>query len=95
VRTQNFAAVVIYDYFAQHPDLALHTHARIYRPSFGHENASFRENMPKMLVFNPIRTQRRRFQLVLDEIIFGVVFKYCNCKEEEISWFLWPKKRPY
>ncbi len=47
-----------------HPD----TSARIYRASFGHENARFRENMPKTLVFNSIRTQRRRFQLVLDEI---------------------------
>jgi hypothetical protein len=30
--------------------------ARIYRPSFGHENARFRENMPKTLVFNSIHT---------------------------------------
>jgi hypothetical protein len=38
---------------------------RIYRPGFGHEIARFRENMPKTLVFNSIRTQRRRFQLVV------------------------------
>jgi hypothetical protein len=46
------------------------TFARIYRPSFGHENDRFRENKPKTLVFNPISTQRRQPQLVLDEIIF-------------------------
>ncbi len=99
----------------------------IYRPSFEHENACFRENMGKPLVFNPIRTQRSRLKLVLvPEIIdpvfaktsqnarfllsenerFGhvfvktgsinsgdlqVVFKYCNCVEEEISWFSLPK----
>ena len=40
----------------------------IHRLCFGHENARFRENMPKTLVFKSIRTQRRRFQLVLDEI---------------------------
>jgi hypothetical protein len=49
---------------------------RIYRPSFGHENDRIRENMPKTLVFNPILTQRRYFQLVLDKIRFWVVFKY-------------------
>ncbi len=49
--------------------------ARIYRPSFGHENARFRENMRKTLVFNSIRTQRRRFQLVLDEIRLGGSFQ--------------------
>jgi hypothetical protein len=52
--------------------------ARIYRSSFGLENDRFRENKPKTLVFNRIRTQRRLSQLVLDEIsarIFkGVVF---------------------
>jgi hypothetical protein len=61
--------------------------ARIYRPSFGHEKARFRENMPKTLVFNSICTQRRRFQLVLNEIDLRVVFKYWDCVEEEISWF--------
>jgi hypothetical protein len=39
--------------------------ARIYRPSFRHENARFHENKQKMLVFNPIGAQRRHFQLVL------------------------------
>jgi hypothetical protein len=52
-------------------DTGIEPSARIYRPSFGHENARFRENMPKTLVFNSIRTQRRRFQLVLDEIDLG------------------------
>jgi hypothetical protein len=61
--------------------------ARIYRPSFEHENARFRENMPKTLVFNLTRTQRRRFQLVLDEIDLRVVFKYWDCVKDEISWF--------
>jgi hypothetical protein len=60
--------------------------ARIYRPSFGHENDPFRENKHKTLVFNPIRTQRRRLQLVLDEI------KYWDCVEEEISWFSYAKQ---
>ncbi len=41
---------------------------RIYRPSFGHENDRFRENKSKMPIFNPIRTQRRWYQLILDEI---------------------------
>ena len=59
--------------------------ARIYRSSFGRENDRIRENMPKTLVFNPILTQRRWFQLVLDEIRFGVVFKYWDRVEEEIS----------
>jgi hypothetical protein len=55
--------------------LILESSARIYRPSFGHENARFRENMRKTLVFNSIRTQRRRFQLVLDEIRLGGSFQ--------------------
>jgi hypothetical protein len=46
--------------------------------SFGHENDRFRENKSKMLVFNPIRTQRPRSLLVLDEICAqiykGIVF---------------------
>ncbi len=49
--------------------------ARIYRPSFGHENDRFRENKPKPLVFNLIRTQKRRSRLVLDEIILGGGFQ--------------------
>ncbi len=65
----------------------IHSCAQIYRPSFGHENARFRENMPKTLVFNSICTQRRRFQLVLNEIDLRVVFKYWDCVEEKISWF--------
>jgi hypothetical protein len=48
--------------------LKIRTRARIYRSSFGHENDRFRENKPNTLVFNPIRTQRRRSELVLDEI---------------------------
>ncbi len=45
--------------------------ARIYRPSFGHENDRFGEKQLKTLVFNPICTQRRWYQLVLDKIIGG------------------------
>jgi hypothetical protein len=44
-----------------------------------------------MLVFIPIHAQRRRYRLVLEEILFGVVFKYWNCVEEEISLFSCPK----
>ena len=47
------------------------TGARIYRSSFGHENDRFRENKPKTLVFNPIRTQRPWSYLVLNEIRLG------------------------
>jgi hypothetical protein len=49
--------------------------ARIYRPSFGHENDRFRENKLKTLIFNPIRTQRRWYQLVLDEFRIGGSFQ--------------------
>jgi hypothetical protein len=42
--------------------------ARIYRSCFGRENDRFRENKPNTLVFNPMRTQRRRSLLVLDKI---------------------------
>ncbi len=49
--------------------------ARIYRSSFGRENDRFRENKPKTLVFNLIRTQRRRSRLVLDEIKLGGSFQ--------------------
>ncbi len=34
----------------------------------GREIDRFRENKPKTLLFNPIRTQRRRYQLVLNDI---------------------------
>ncbi len=51
------------------------TCARIYRSSFGRENDRFHENKPKPLVFNLIRTQKRRSRLVLDEIKLGGGFQ--------------------
>jgi hypothetical protein len=39
-------------------------------PSFGLENANFRENEPPRLVFIPIRAQKSQYQLVLEEIRF-------------------------
>ncbi len=49
--------------------------ARIYRSCFGRENDRFRENKLNTLIFNPIRTQRRWYQLVLDEIRIGGSFQ--------------------
>ncbi len=69
--------------------------ARIYRPSFGHENARFHENMPKTLVFNSIRTQRRRFQLVLDEIQLGGSFQILELRRGRDQHVFLPKERPY
>ncbi len=43
------------------------TCARIYRARFGHENARFRENMPKTLIFNPIRTHARIYRPSFNE----------------------------
>jgi len=52
------------------------TCAGIQRQCFGLQNTRFHQNSPKTLVFNQIRAQRRKFQLVLEEIGFGVVFQY-------------------
>jgi len=43
---------------------------------FGLKTLVFTKKWPKTLVFNPIRAQRPQFQLVLEEISFGVVFQY-------------------
>ncbi len=56
------------------PDIVLAC-VRIYRPSFGHENDRFPENKLKTLIFNPIRTQRHWYQLVLDKIRRGGIFQ--------------------
>ncbi len=69
--------------------------ARIYRPSFGHENASFRENMPKMLVFIPIRAQRRRYRLVLEEIRLEGGFQILELRRGRDQLVFMPKEQPY
>jgi hypothetical protein len=69
--------------------------ARIYRPSFGHENGRFHEHRPKTLVFNSIRTQRRRFLLVLDEIRFGGSFRILGLRRGRDQLVFIPKERPY
>ncbi len=63
--------------------------------SFGHENARFRENMPKTLVFNSICTQRRRFQLVLDEIRPAGSFLILGLRRGRDQLVFRPKERPY
>ncbi len=69
--------------------------ARIYRPSFGHENDRFRENKAKTLVFNPICTQRRRFPLVLDEIRLMGSFQIQELRRGRDQQVFLPKERPY
>jgi hypothetical protein len=44
-----------------------------------------------MLVFIPIRAQRRRYRLVLEEILSGGGFQILDCVEGEISLFSCPK----
>ncbi len=75
---QSRLCIICYEYYLHwraYVFLTADSSARIYRPSFGHENARFRENMRKTLVFKSIRTHRRRFQLVLDEIRLGGSFQ--------------------
>ncbi len=67
------------------------SNARIYRPSFGRENDRFRENKPKTFVFNQIRTQRRRFQLVLDEIKLGGGFQILELRRVRDQLVFMPK----
>ena len=69
--------------------------ARIYRSSFGRENDRFHENMPKPLVFNLIRTQKRRSRLVLDEIILGGGFQIRGLRRGRDQLVFMPKERPY
>jgi hypothetical protein len=69
--------------------------ARIYRSSFGHENDRFRENKAKTLVFNPIRTQRRRFPLVLDEIRLVGSFQILELRRGWDQHVFMPKEQPY
>ncbi len=69
--------------------------ARIYRASFGCENDRFRENKPNTLVFNSIRTQRRRLQLVLDEIKLGGGFQILGLRRVRDQLVFMLKERPY
>ena len=69
--------------------------ARIYRSSFGRENDRFRENKPKPLIFNLIRTQKRRSWLVLDEIKLGGGFQILGLRRGRDQLVLMPKERPY
>jgi hypothetical protein len=55
------------------------------------ENERFGLVFVKTGSINSGTVPRRRFQLVLDEIRLGVVSKYWNCVEEEISMFSCPK----
>ena len=68
---------------------------RIYRSSFGRENDRFHENMPKPLVFNLIRTQKRRSRLVLDEIKLGGGFQILGLRRGRDQLVFIPKERPY
>ncbi len=69
--------------------------ARIYRSSFGRENDRFHENMPKPLVFNLIRTQKRRSRLILDEIKLGGGFQILGLRRGGDQLVFIPKERPY
>ncbi len=69
--------------------------ARIYRPSFGHENACFRENMPKMLVFIPIRAQKHRYRLVLEEIRLEGGFQILELRRGRDQLVFMPEEQPY
>ena len=69
--------------------------ARIYRSNFGRENDRFRENKPKPLVFNLIRTQKRRSRLVLDEIKLGGGFQILGLRRGGDQLVFMPKERPY
>ena len=69
--------------------------ARIYRSSFGRENDRFHENMPKPLVFNLIRTQKRRSRLVLDEIKLGGGFQILGLRRVRDQLVFMLKERPY
>jgi hypothetical protein len=71
------------------------TCARIYRPSFEHENDRFGEKQLKTLVFNPIRTQRRWYQLVLDEIRLGGSFQILELRRGRDQHVFLPNERPY
>ncbi len=71
------------------------TSARIYRPSFGHENDRFRENKPKPLVFNLIRTQKRRSRLVFDEIKLGGSFQILGLRRGRDQLVFMSKEQPY
>jgi hypothetical protein len=74
--TQKRKAEIIINEFAVAPNVrSQHYCARIYRSSFGRENDHICENKPKTIGFNPVRTQRRRSQLVLDEIRSGGSFQ--------------------
>jgi hypothetical protein len=69
--------------------------ARIYRSSFERENDRFRENKPKPLVFNLIRTQKRQSRLVLDEIKLGGGFQILGLRRGRDQLVFMPKERPY
>jgi hypothetical protein len=62
---------------------------------FGHENARFRENMPKTLVFNSIHNQRRRFQHVLDEIRLAGSFLILGLRRGRAQLVFMTEERPY
>ena len=65
--------------------------ARIYRSSFGRENDRFRENKQTMVVFSPIFAQRRRYRLVLEEIILGGGFQILELRRGRDPLFSCPK----
>ncbi len=69
--------------------------ARIYRPSFENENDRFGEKQLKTIVFNPIRTQRRWYQLVSDEIRLGASFQILELRRVRDQHVFLPNERPY
>jgi hypothetical protein len=76
-------------------DAGIEPSARLYRSSFGRENDRFHENKPKPLVFNLIRTQKRRSRLVLDEIKLGGGFQILGLRRGGDQLVFMPKERPY
>jgi hypothetical protein len=76
-------------------DIHSYLYARIYRSSFGCENDHFHGNKPKTLLLDRIRTQRRRCQLVLDEIRLGGSFQILELRRGRDQLVFMPKERPY
>jgi hypothetical protein len=70
--------------------------ARIYRPSFGHENARFAKTRPKRLFsIQSIRTQRCWLQLVSDEIRFAGSFQILEPRRGRDQLVFMLKEQPY